>query len=101
MTLATRVSALESQFAALTTGNAVLNSEIDTSLLAAEKRAKTLDGLYREVTAENEALYERFNAELGKVLGKVRAGDGVAELKAKLKEALDEANFAGMNLRDD
>ena len=55
-----------------------------------EKKAKKLDELYREANAENEALYERFNEELGKILQGVKGGQVVEELKNKLKEAQEE-----------
>ncbi|KAL6719321.1 hypothetical protein ACLMJK_003560 [Lecanora helva] len=67
-----------------------LSSSVESSLLATEKKAKKLDELYREANAENEALYERFNDELGKILGRVRKGEGVEEMRSKLKEAQDE-----------
>lgn len=67
-----------------------ISSDIDSSLLVSEKKARKLDELYREANAENEALYERFNDELGKILGKVRRGEGVEETRSRLKEAQDE-----------
>jgi hypothetical protein len=36
-------------------------------------------------------LYARFNEELAKILRAVRGGDGVEELRRKLKEVNDEA----------
>ena len=67
-----------------------ITSDVDTSLQVSEKKARKLDELYREANAENEALYERFNDELSKILGKVRKGEGVEETRSKLKEAQDE-----------
>ena len=58
--------------------------------MAATKKARKLDELYQEANAENEALYERFNAELSKILLGVRAGNGVEELRAKMVEAHSE-----------
>ena len=55
---------------------------METSLLAADRKARKIDELYREANAENEALYERFNDELGKILKEVRAGNGVEEMIA-------------------
>lgn len=52
---------------------------------------KKLDELYREASAENEALYERFNSELGRITKEVRTGKGEAALKTQLKEALEDA----------
>ena len=67
-----------------------LSSDIDSSLLVSDKKARKLDELYREANAENEALYERFNDELGKILGKVKRGEGVDETRSQLKEAQEE-----------
>ena len=67
-----------------------ISSDLDSSFLVSEKKARKMDELYREANAENEALYERFNDELGKILGKVKKGEGVEELKSKMKEAQDE-----------
>lgn len=67
-----------------------MKKDVDTSLLVSEKRAKKLDELYREASAENEALYERFNTELGKVVKEVRAGNGVEVMKTQLKSTLEE-----------
>ena len=92
--LSARLSALETKLATLTTESssrsAALQKDLETSLLVSEKKAKKLDELYRDANAENEALYERFNDELGKVLRGVRAGQGVDELKSKLREAQEE-----------
>lgn len=58
--------------------------------MVSDRKARELDELYREANAENEALYERFNDELGKILGKVKKGEGVEETRSKLKEAQEE-----------
>lgn len=63
---------------------------METSLLAADKKARTLDELYREANSENEALYERFNDELGRILRGVRTGNGVDEMRAKMVEVQGE-----------
>lgn len=68
-----------------------LSADVESSLLVSERKLRKLDELYREANAENEALYERFNDELGKILGKVRKGEGVEEMRSKMKEAQDEA----------
>ena len=67
-----------------------LSSDIESSLLVSDKKARKLDELYREANAENEALYERFNDELGKILGKVKRGEGVDETRSQLREAQEE-----------
>ena len=76
----------ETQKASLTS----ISADVESSLLVSERKAWKLDELYREANAENEALYERFNDELGKILGKVRKGEGVEEIKSKMTEAQDE-----------
>lgn len=59
-----------------------LTSQLDVS----NRKIKKLDALYREANAENEALYERFNDELGKILGRVKKGEGVQVLKDRIGE---------------
>ncbi|KAI7370391.1 hypothetical protein KC336_g20896, partial [Hortaea werneckii] len=61
------------------------------SLTVSENKCRKLDELYREANGENEALYARFNDELGRILKAVRGGDGVEELKKKLKESQEDA----------
>ena len=93
-TLSTQLSNLSatlSNFTATHTASlSSFSSDIESSLLASDKKARKLDELYREANAENEALYERFNDELGKILGKVKKGEGVEEMRSKLKEAQEE-----------
>ena len=91
----TRLSALESSLP--TSVNAVaarvakIHADALSSLAVSESKAKKLDELYREANAENEALYARFNDELARVLKAVRSGQGVDELKNKVRESQDEA----------
>jgi hypothetical protein len=69
-------------------------------LVVSERRVKKLDELYSEASAENEALYERFNVELGKVVKDVKLGNGEEALKAQLREALGElARMRKENMR--
>lgn len=93
-TLSTQLSSLSTTVSTfITTHTASLSSlsaDIESSLLVSDKKARKLDELYREANAENEALYERFNDELGKILGKVKKGEGVEETRSKLKEAQEE-----------
>ncbi|OJD19104.1 hypothetical protein AJ78_00890 [Emergomyces pasteurianus Ep9510] len=103
-TLHKRARSLESKvtvlLSELSSKTAVLEKDIETSLLVSERRAKKLDELYREASAENTALYERFNVELSKVAKEVRLGAGEDALKSQLKEALDEvARVKKENLR--
>ena len=67
-----------------------LGSDINSSLQVSEARAKKLDDLFRVASAENEALYGKFNEELAKLVGKIRGGDGVGELKRRMKESEEE-----------
>ena len=93
--LTTRMAALEIRVSELVTNltkqSASIQADLESSLIVTERKAKSLDELYREANAENEALYERFNEELGKVLKAVKGGQGVEEMKAKMKEAQDDA----------
>jgi archaellum component FlaC len=92
--LQARIRNLEQQFSNFSTDisnqTANMKKDVDSSLSVSEKRAKKLDELYREASAENEALYERFNTELGKVVKEVRAGNGVEVMKTQLKSTLEE-----------
>lgn len=95
MELAQRVLKLEGE---LPTRIDELNGRIDeirsdlmTSLAVSENKCKKLDELYREANGENEALYTRFNDELGRVVKIVKGGEGVEELKRRLKESQEEA----------
>ena len=65
--------------------------ELQKKLLASEKKIAKLDELYREANAENEALYERFNDELGKIVVRIRRGEGVDVLRSKLFEVQTDA----------
>jgi hypothetical protein len=69
---------------------ASIQADISTSLTVSENKCKKLDELYREANSENEALYARFNDELGRILKAVKGGEGVEELKKQLKETQDE-----------
>ncbi|CAK3930818.1 related to Rho guanyl nucleotide exchange factor [Lecanosticta acicola] len=68
-----------------------IQSDLSTSLNVSETKCKKLDELYREANAENEALYARFNDELSRVMKAVRGGEGVEEMKKKLRESQEEA----------
>ncbi|KAJ5654034.1 hypothetical protein N7490_001037 [Penicillium lividum] len=96
-----RSAALESRFRMLEdrldqfTGEyngrtAVLERDVESSLLVSERRVKKLDELYREASAENEALYDRFNSELSKLSKDVRAGSAEESLQFQLNNALEE-----------
>lgn len=93
-TLSTQLSSLSNTLSTFTTASTTslssLSSDLESSLLVSEKKARKLDELYREANAENEALYERFNDELAKILGRVKKGEGVEETRSKLQEAQEE-----------
>ncbi len=93
-TLTTTLASLETKLQNFTTATTTrtdsISAEVESSLLVADKKAKKLDELYREANAENEALYERFNDELGKILKGVKGGMGEELTKAKMKEYQDE-----------
>lgn len=92
--LAARVRDLELRFETLSGDlsgrTSTMEKDLESSLLVSEKRAKKLDELYREASAENEALYDRFNSELSKVAKDVRAGSTEEALKSQLSEALED-----------
>ncbi|TPX20665.1 hypothetical protein DIZ76_016559 [Coccidioides immitis] len=92
--LIARVRGLSDKVAAVTSDlnsrTASLEKDIENSLIVSERRAKKLDELYREASAENEALYQRFNDELSRIAKDVRHGAGEMALREQLKESLDE-----------
>jgi len=88
--LAELSSLVTSTLAELQTKTEGIQSDLTSSLTVSESKARKLDELYREANAENEALYARFNEELGKVVKAVRAGDGVEELRRRVKDGNEE-----------
>ena len=92
--LSARLEGLQTQLQIFTTSHAAQNpsvrADFEASLLASEKKARKLDELYKEANAENEALYDRFNDELSKILGRVRKGEGADEMRMQLKGAQTE-----------
>ena len=83
-----RLKTLEDRFtctaASLTTNIESTKKDVLDSLTASERKMRNLEKAYAEVNAENEALYERFNEELGKILGKVKGGEGVGEMRKRI-----------------
>lgn len=90
-----RVRTLESKVATLSSNLGArivaLEKDVENSLLMNERRVRKLDELYRETTAENEALRERFKGDLSKVAKEAQLGSIENALRSQLKEALDEA----------
>jgi hypothetical protein len=76
----------------LTTNNELVKKDLEGALKASEDKFRSMDQLYREVTAENELLYERFNGELGKIVKALRGKgrDANTELLERLKESGEE-----------
>lgn len=77
----------------LTDRNETIQKDMEKTLLASEAKVKGLDQLYKESSAENELLYEKFNGELTKIV-KALKGKGKEEkeeLVTKLKDASEDA----------
>jgi DNA repair exonuclease SbcCD ATPase subunit len=93
--LEARVASLEKTLKAtmdtLTSRTSTIASDVSSSLQVSEARAKHLDQLYRDMNAENEALYARFNEELEKVEKGVRKGKGGEEVDRRLKASEEES----------
>jgi hypothetical protein len=101
-----RLQTLESRLPHLTTSLSTrldsIAADVTSSLAVSEAKCKSLDALYREANGENEALYGRFNEELGRILKAVRGGEGVEEMRRLLRESQEEVEGLkreGMRLR--
>lgn len=70
-----------------------LQEEMKTTLAATEIKLESIDQLHKEVSAENELIYEKFNDELGKIVKALRSKgkEEKEELMTKLKEQSEEA----------
>jgi hypothetical protein len=94
LSLEGRLSSLEERFDNMSGEyngrTSALEKDLESSLIVSEKRVKKLDELYREASAENEALYDRFNTELSKIARDVRSGSAEDSLKSQLANALEE-----------
>jgi len=105
--LENKVKALESRIPTLVGNLAkrveLLGTSVSDSLAASEKKSRELDELYKDAAAENEALYARFNEELGRVLKRVKGGgqgDGVEELRQRMQDAeVESAKLRKENAR--
>jgi hypothetical protein len=93
--LESRMASLEKQVKAtldgLSTRTSSIAQDVSTSLQVSEARAKHLDQLYRDMNAENEALYARFNEELEKVTSSARKGKADEEVQRRFKASEEEA----------
>lgn len=94
--LSASVQALEERVPAaakeLTERHASLQRDMETNLRTSEAKVKAVDQLYKEAMAENELLYEKFNAELGKIVKAIKGKgrDDREELVSKVKEQSEE-----------
>ena len=94
--LQSRIITIEKNLHTLTTELktrvASAEKDLETSLAVADRRAKKLDDLYKEATAENEELYGRFNKELARAVKSVKAGptEGFEEMKKQLADTMAE-----------
>ncbi|TVY84667.1 Rho guanine nucleotide exchange factor gef2 [Lachnellula suecica] len=95
--LTATVSSLESRIPQvvkdLTAKNDGIKQDLEKSLQASEFKVRGLDQLYKESSAENELLYEKFNGELGKIVKALRGKgkEDKEELIAKVKEHSEDA----------
>ncbi|KAK0636659.1 hypothetical protein B0T17DRAFT_484344 [Bombardia bombarda] len=71
---------------------AEMQRDMDETLKATEAKVRAIDQMYKEATAENELLYEKFNSELGKIVRalKGKGREDKEEIMAKLKESNEE-----------
>lgn len=94
LSLESRLESLEERFNYMSgeynDRTSALEKDLESSLIVSEKRVKKLDELYREASAENEALYDRFNTELSKIARDVRSGSAEDALQSQLSNALEE-----------
>ncbi|RYP55072.1 hypothetical protein DL769_010250 [Monosporascus sp. CRB-8-3] len=94
--LSASVAALEERVPALvaqlTERQEQLRHDLEGTLRAAEAKVKHIDQLYKETTAENELLYERFNGELGKIVKALRGKghENKEDLMARMRDASEE-----------
>ncbi|PSN62186.1 hypothetical protein BS50DRAFT_502912 [Corynespora cassiicola Philippines] len=93
-TLESRIATLEKHLKVtletLSTRSQAIAQDVSSSLQVSEARAKHLDQLYRDMNAENEALYARFNEELEKVERSVRKGKGNEEIDSRMRASEEE-----------
>lgn len=89
--MATLEKQLKNTLETLSTRTSSIAEDVGSSLQVSEARAKHLDQLYRDMNAENEALYARFNEELEKVASSARKGKVDEEVQRRLKASEEEA----------
>ncbi|KAK0641689.1 hypothetical protein B0T16DRAFT_393933 [Cercophora newfieldiana] len=71
---------------------AEVQRDVDAALKASEAKVRAIDQLYKEATAENELLYEKFNSELGKIVKalKGKGREDKEEMMVKMREGSEE-----------
>ncbi|KAK8090788.1 Rho guanine nucleotide exchange factor gef2 [Apiospora phragmitis] len=75
----------------LTKQHEKLQRDMDNTLRATEAKVREIDQLYKESTAENELLYEKFNTELARIVRALKGKSGEKEeIMTKMKEATEE-----------
>ncbi|KAK5661173.1 hypothetical protein OQA88_11064 [Cercophora sp. LCS_1] len=69
-----------------------IQRDVEAVLKSSEGKVKAIDQMYKEATAENELLYEKFNSELGKIVKalKGKGREDKEELMGKLREGSEE-----------
>ncbi|KAK7956222.1 RhoGEF domain-containing protein [Apiospora aurea] len=68
-----------------------LQRDMDNTLRATEAKVKEIDQLYKESTAENELLYEKFNTELARIVRALKGKSGEKEeIMTKMRDATEE-----------
>jgi hypothetical protein len=89
-----QVQELENRVTALAAKHALLTSSLPKAPQSEDRlkaQIQALDAVNRELSAENDVLYSRFNEELAKVLRSVKAGKVEEEWKKRVREAEEEA----------
>ncbi|GKT45373.1 Rho-GTPase-activating protein 5 [Colletotrichum spaethianum] len=83
---------IPSMMAELTDRQSIIQRDMESTLKASETKVKSIDQLYRESTAENELMYEKFNSELGKIVKalKGKGREDKEELIRSLREHSEE-----------
>ncbi|TDZ54648.1 Rho guanine nucleotide exchange factor gef2 [Colletotrichum trifolii] len=78
--------------AELTERQTLIQRDMESTLKASETKVKSIDQLYREATAENELMYEKFNSELGKIVKalKGKGREDKEELVRSVREQSEE-----------
>ncbi|KAK6853214.1 RhoGEF domain-containing protein [Apiospora arundinis] len=84
-------STIPSMVQELTKQHEQLQRDMNNTLRATEAKVKEIDQLYKESTAENELLYEKFNTELGKIVRALKGKSGEKEeIMSKMRDASEE-----------